>query len=328
MALLCLAASANLFASTPPSARTYDFSRTTSENYAQPDAPLSREFFTSRAGLDYNWHVRYSLARQHVQDAIIREMLAPAQRAEPHGKKEALPWVLLTAGCMGSGKTHVMTLLDRHELISLHRFVRIDMDRIRAELPETSTYMRIDKRIVGSMTQLEAGAIAEIASEEALSRKLSVWIDSTLQDAEWWELEFRRIKRTYPHRLAIVHVTASWPKVQEREAKRGLVTGRRIPINVLRTVFTKVPDSIKKLKPLVDEYIEVDNENTQPRLKHASDVRALLRVAMDVADCPTNKGAVKENARRFECLEMWLPNVRGLPMAFAHMRRRLRDKGE
>lgn len=65
------------------------------------------------------------------------------------------------------------------------------------------------------------------------------------QDAEWWELEFRRIKRTYPHRLAIVHVTASWPKVQEREAKRGLVTGRcyrsALPVDVLlRTEVARV----------------------------------------------------------------------------------------
>eukprot|EP00966_Prymnesium_polylepis_P198864 4608959-Prymnesium_polylepis.1 len=155
---------------------------------------------------------------------------------------------------MGAGKTHVMVLLDRQDLLSLQRFVRIDMDRIREALPETAAYVRLDKRSAGKMTQKEAGAIAEIASEEAFSQKLNVWIDSSLQvagpprraaprrtrapvgsrrwrcahawplrktlfcekpqprprcanwqDADWWASELQRIRRTYPHRLAIVH---------------------------------------------------------------------------------------------------------------------------
>ena len=182
-----LASARWLFASAPSAADSYDYGRSTAENHAEAGAPLSREFFTSRAGLDYSWHVRYSTLRQHLQDAIIREMLAPAQRsaAQP-GKRDSQPWALFTAGCMGAGKTHVMVLLDRSELLSLQRFVRIDMDRIRSSLPETAAYVRLDKRTAGAMTQQEAGAIAEIASEEAFSQKLNVWIDSSLQDAEWW----------------------------------------------------------------------------------------------------------------------------------------------
>ena len=57
------------------------------------------------------------------------------------------------------------------------------MDRIREQLPETVAYMQIDKRSAGSMTQKEAGVIAEIASEEALARHLNVWIDGSLQNA-------------------------------------------------------------------------------------------------------------------------------------------------
>ncbi|KAL3917199.1 MAG: hypothetical protein SGPRY_006499, partial [Prymnesium sp.] len=70
------------------------------------------------------------------------------------------------------------------ELLSLHRFVRIDMDRIRGQLPETKTHLlshHCALTLSGAMTQKEAGAIAEIAAEEALSRNLNMWIDSSLQ---------------------------------------------------------------------------------------------------------------------------------------------------
>ena len=35
--------------------------------------------------------------------------------------------------------------------------MRIDLDRIRAQLPETNTYMGLNKRTAGLLTQLEAG---------------------------------------------------------------------------------------------------------------------------------------------------------------------------
>ena len=61
--------------------------------------------------------------------------------------------------------------------------MRIDLDRIRAQLPETNTYMRLNKRTAGLLTQMEAGAIAEIATEEAYKQGLHVWVDSSLRDA-------------------------------------------------------------------------------------------------------------------------------------------------
>ena len=54
-------------------------------------------------------------------------------------------------------------------------------------------------------------------------------------------IELQRIRRTYPHRLAILHVTATWPRVVQREAKRGEVTGRRIPQDVLAATFRGSP---------------------------------------------------------------------------------------
>ena len=196
----------------------------------------------------------------------------------------------------GTGKTHVMCALDRHGLMPLPRFVRVDIDRIRALLPEMEGYVKRDPITAGLQTQKEAGLIAEIVSEEALARGLNVWVDSSLRDSAWWSNELRRIKRSYPHKMAILHVTASWEKVREREAKRGEQTGRRIPRKILREVYKRVPAAVKKLRPLVDEYIEIDNESERPHFKTAPDVRSVLRVCRDIGgDCESRH------------LEHWLP---------------------
>lgn len=100
----------------------YDFSKSTAENYAQPNARLRREFFSTRAGLDYTYHTRFSLERQALQDDIIRSMLSyeDMQRGQPNRRSEfdrvargaanrlqssTQPWAVFTAGCMGAGKT-------------------------------------------------------------------------------------------------------------------------------------------------------------------------------------------------------------------------------
>ena len=189
-----------------------------------------------------------------------------------------------------------MCALDQQGLLPLPRFVRVDVDRIRELLPEMREYSRRDARTAGQMTQKEAGLIAEVVSEEALARGLNVWVDSSLRDAGWWTQELERIRRSYPHKLAILYTSASWERIQEREEKRGEVTGRRIPLGVLKATFRRVPAAVTKLRPLVDEYIEIDNDGAHPRLKTSRDTRALIAVCRDVGgDCESRN------------LERWLP---------------------
>mmetsp|Transcript_8837 Transcript_8837/g.23081 ORF Transcript_8837/g.23081 Transcript_8837/m.23081 type:complete len:336 (+) Transcript_8837:18-1025(+) len=292
--------------------QAYDYSKTTSENYNDPTARLRREFFSARVGLDYRHHMRYSLERQAVQDGIIRQILSfeDMQRGKPVAEADWMrvargarvlrqprqPWCVFTAGAMGAGKTHVMCALDRHGLMPINNFVRIDMDRIRDLLPEMPEYVKRDKRSAGHMTQLEAGAIAEIVSEEAFARGLNVWIDSSMKNSDWWATELARLRRVYPHRLCIMHITADWEAVQKRERRRGEQTGRRIPADVLLDAFRQVPRSVARLAPMVDECIVVDNNARQPRFRSSNDVRSLLRVCREVGgDCESRQ------------LELWLP---------------------
>lgn len=281
----------------------YDWSRSTSENHQAPSAPFREEFKASRERLDYSWHVRYSLRRQELQDAIVRKMLresAAACFSESHDEEVDLgvfrglaarwrrrhgmrapsqPWAIFTAGCMAAGKTHVMGLLNDNGLLPISSFVRVDLDYIRSQLPETKTYNWLNRRTAGVLTQLEAGAIAEVATEEAFQRGLHVWVDSSLKDERWWSCELRRLRRTYPqYKYCILHVRASWDRVVEREARRGQKTGRRIPPTLLSQVYDAVPRAVAKLQRHVDLCIEVDNDEEQPRLRRAEDVLAFLRL--------------------------------------------------
>ena len=295
----------------------YDYSKSTAENYAQPNARLRREFFSTRAGLDYTYHTRYSLERQALQDEIIRSMLSyedmqrglPSRRSEldrmargggaaSRLRQPERPWAIFTAGCMGAGKTHVMCALDRHGLLPLPHFVRVDVDRIRELLPETQEYIRRDAKSAGHLTQQEAGLIAEVVSEEALSRGLNIWVDSSLRDADWWSTELQRVRRSYPHKLAILRVDASWDRVQDRADRRAEITGRRIPLQVLKATFKRVPAAITQLRELVDEFIDINNNGEHPKLKASRDTRALIRVCRDVGgDCESRH------------LESWLPGL-------------------
>jgi len=105
-----------------------------------------------------------------------------------------------------------------------------------------------------------------------------------LRDRLWWSRELRRLRRVYPaHRLGIVHVTASWARVVEREARRGAETGRRIPPPLLAQVYDQVPRAVAALQRHVDLHIEVDNDTSQPRLRRPEDVLAFLRLCRQLA---------------------------------------------
>ena len=76
-----------------------DLTKSTSDNYASPSAPLREEYLQSRARLDYGWHVKYSLERQAVQDSIVASILSAVGKSPP---PPVQPWVVFTAGCMGA----------------------------------------------------------------------------------------------------------------------------------------------------------------------------------------------------------------------------------
>ena len=113
-----------------------------------------------------------------------------------------------------------------------------------------------------------------------------------------WTGELRRLRRTYPqYKMGIVHVTATWEHVVEREAKRGQITGRRIPPTLLALVYEQVPRAVKHLQRLVDLYVEVDNNGEQPRLRRPEDVLNFMRLCRQLQPAGAAEGRWRKQQR-------------------------------
>ena len=75
-----------------------DLDRETHEVHGGGVAEFVGEFQQSRRELDYSWHTHYSPTRQLLHDRIVRSMLTPVPAS-------ARPWLVFTAGAMGSGSS-------------------------------------------------------------------------------------------------------------------------------------------------------------------------------------------------------------------------------
>ena len=102
-----------------------DLTKSTSDNYASPSAPLREEYLQSRARLDYGWHVKYSLERQAVQDSIVASILSAVGKSPP---PPVQPWVVFTAGCMGAVRSIDVVQVSGLKSLS---FLRRESIRIR-----------------------------------------------------------------------------------------------------------------------------------------------------------------------------------------------------
>ena len=108
----------------------------------------------------------------------------------------------------------------------------------------------------------------------------------------------RRLRATYAqYKMGIVHVTATWEHVVEREAKRGQITGRRIPPTLLALVYEQVPRAVKQLQRLVDLYVEVNNNGEQPRLRRPEDVLNFMRLCRQLQPAGAAEGRWRKQQR-------------------------------
>lgn len=110
---------------------SFDTSQSTECAYrADVATGFAVSFKHAREQLDYSFHCNYTLERQQlVQDPIIAALTSC-------GTSASQPWVVFTAGVMGSGKSHTLATLHKFGIFNLSCFVRIDPDEVRQLLPE------------------------------------------------------------------------------------------------------------------------------------------------------------------------------------------------
>lgn len=250
----------------------------------------------SRAALDYTWHTHYTPARQAVQDGIISAFLEGGCVSER-------PWLCLTAGAMGAGKSRTVRWLHSEGIFPLHRFVVVEADRVKSMLPEMPAYVRENRRLAGTLLHRESCFIAEILEREALARGKNVLVDSSLRDAHWYDGVFRGLRATSPrYRIAILMVTAPPETVYARVARRAAVTGRDVPHEVLNDAMARVPRSFARLAPLADysAIIKNDVDGEAPELiseeAHAAGATPWIGLKERFADCSACVPPVDEAA--------------------------------
>lgn len=235
--------------------------------------PFVGEYFHIRSKLDYSYHSYYPPERQLLQDSIIQLMMNTTiiheKNTDPtinEGKPiicstpASNPWIVFTAGAMGAGKTHTIRILQEKKVFPLEAFVSVDPDEIRRHLPEFQLYVQNNPAMAGELTRKEAGYISEILTWVALDQAKNVLVDGSLRDHRWYRKYFGHLRQRYIDlNIAILHVTASKEDVLERALKRGLDTGRIVPVKTLELVLQQVPTSVQILSPLVDFFCELYN---------------------------------------------------------------------
>ncbi len=208
--------------------RQYDWEVSTEENYRTTEQRHVGKFADIRATLDYNYHKYYTEERQLLQDEIITTLLNETTMVMDESGNRCSrpkdPWLVLTAGAMGAGKSFTVRQLAKRGLFPLESFVVVDADNVRRLLPEFSGYVNRDPERAGENTRKEAGLITEILTEAALRQGQNVLVDGSLKDATWYQAHLDVLRRAHPKlRTCILHVMAPPEAIFQRAMVRNRI---------------------------------------------------------------------------------------------------------
>ena len=203
--------------------------------------------------IDRRYHGYYSTSRNDWHLQLINKHLLHARSEPPYR-------AIFLAGTMGVGKGHVLRQWKANGTLSLPNYVWNDSDYFKTLIPETATLEELAPELAATLVHRESSYISELLLWETLARGASTIVEGTLKDAEWYASFFARIRTAYPHySIEILHVDAPWDVICERVERRAKVTGRHVPLSVIRDAYDRVPVAVERLQPLVDRYFYVDN---------------------------------------------------------------------
>mmetsp|Transcript_19845 Transcript_19845/g.41786 ORF Transcript_19845/g.41786 Transcript_19845/m.41786 type:complete len:438 (-) Transcript_19845:67-1380(-) len=235
----------------------FDPSMSTAEFYS---APLEKGFVGEnvkiREKLDYCYHSNYTEKRQHFQDALIKSNVLL------NGSGSDKPWYVLTCGPMGAGKGWVLGWMSATGILQLERVSKIDPDAFKFKMPEWQTYQKHGLvGVAGTRTHVESSYIAEIAQHIAMNNSMDVWIDGSLRNWQWYEIELKRIRKQYPqYRIAIISISAPQEMITSNIKRRAKETGREIPDEMRQAANSDaIRHGVIKLTHLVDLVASVRN---------------------------------------------------------------------
>eukprot|EP00299_Pterocystis_sp_00344_P012978 c6304_g1_i1.p1 GENE.c6304_g1_i1~~c6304_g1_i1.p1 ORF type:complete len:622 (-),score=93.62 c6304_g1_i1:73-1938(-) len=233
---------------------TFDPTITTNANYKNPDiTDFEPAYARFRALIDYNYHVNYTRERQVWQDAVVRSVV---RRTQPQPR----PWLILTCGLPGAGKTFALSWMSENGFFPLENVVRVDPDQFKFIMPEWELYLQVSEASAARKCHHESGFLAELAQHAAMSQNQHVWVDTTLKDHQWFASKFEEFRVTCPlYRIAIFHIVAPRDQIQERLKEREERTGRRVPPEVFDESMKEIANSLEVLTSKVNFVARINN---------------------------------------------------------------------
>jgi len=249
----------------------YRLDQSTEYNYRHIQPQFYGRHTDLRSTIDYTYHSNYIPTRQLLQDNIISHILEKnhyhSERIiDAHNGRSCLaptsPWIVFTAGAMGSGKSYTIRHLASLGRFPIEQFIAVDPDEIRRLLPEWQSYLDHNAEMAGERTRKEAGLIAELLTQIALRDGRNVLVDGSLKDSDWYKDYFLGLREEYGEiglRIGILHITAPKEAIFDRARERSKITNRVVPQHILEHAIEKVPRSVKILAPLADFVAELNN---------------------------------------------------------------------
>ena len=241
----------------------FDPSLSTAENYRSSlSSGFVGENAAIRSSLDYEFHRHnYDPRRQIFQDSLIRRnVLLDA----PPPSKGSRPWLVYTCGPMGAGKGWVLGWMSANGILPLEKMAKIDPDAFKLRMPEWQIYQRSGlEEQAGTLTHAESSYVAEIAHRKAMSNGMSVWVDGSLRNYEWYrDVELPRVRNTFPqYRIAMIAVDAPEYVIEDNLRRRERETGRVVPDELRRASAVGLERGLRELVHLVDVVCHVRNES-------------------------------------------------------------------
>lgn len=213
---------------------------------------LYGKYAETRRSLDYSFHKVYPEERQILQDSIIDYFLD-----EKPCFTDCNPKLVLAAGAMGSGKSHVMKNMLK---IEYEMYVIADVDRIKHHIPEMRRLLETDPDNAGKIMHSEACTIHEIIFRQAVIDRRNLIIDGSLRNGEFFNGYLSNLKKNSTYEVTIVHVVASLKTCLRRAEKRSKETGRIVPQSSISLSIEECPKSVERLRKIVDIVLTVYND--------------------------------------------------------------------
>lgn len=167
---------------------------------------------------------------------------------------------IFTSGAYGSGKSFVVEQLNKFCKINLKKYIYVDPDEIRKELPEYNQIINNEPLNLGILTNQESFFIGEIIRLHAMFLGLDVIYDSSLKNFNWIKNHIGWIRNTFVScEIIIIHIQSDLANILERNLSRAKQTKRCISPNSIEQSYFDSIETFTKINNIVDKSIIIPN---------------------------------------------------------------------